>query len=582
MSSPDTPAVDVIVVGRGPVGMTAALRLAALGVASTVIDSQPARSVNPGSKAVLIARQVIEITETLGVGGQIVAEGLAWTTGRVFVRGREVRATRLETPPGMLPEVVNLAQQRVEELLLERLRAEPLVTLIPDATVVRAAEDPGAGAARSRTDESAVIVTYQDPRGEHVIRARWLLGCDGARSTVRHELGIAFAGYGHDDHFLIADIAADLPFPPERQLHFDPPYNPGRTVLIHPQPDGTWHIDWQVGQEVDAAEEQANGGLDRRLRALVGDAPYQVRWVTTYRFKQLKAARFRHGHVFLAGDAAHLTSPYGARGMNSGIADAENIAWRLGLVLRGWSAPGLLDGYAPERDYAAAENLRITGRTAGFMCPRTPWQRFRQRTTLTAARYLPPAGRFVDSGKFYEPPAYPRSGSAATDHRDHAATTLGHVRAGVPVPDAPVVTSVPGVTRLGQLLRPGVAVLWFPASPAPDAARVAGHVIACLPPGFPIRVLTAAGPAGVTTDDGGAQAAGYVRIQGDGLRRAWFPQGVPAGGCFAVIRPDGYLAGIYSLARRDVADTMTAAVTDFFAITTTSHPASGTAKGSVA
>lgn len=581
MSSPDTPAMDVVIVGRGPVGMTAALRLAAFGVASTVIDSQPATSVNPGSKAVMVARHVMEITEPLGVGGQIAAEGLAWTTGRVFVRGREVRATRLETAPGMLPKVVNLAQQRVEELLLERLRAEPLVTLIPDATVVRVAGEPGAGAAGSMADESAVIVTYQDPHGEHAIRARWLLGCDGARSTVRHELGIAFAGYGHDDHFLIADIAADLPFPPERHLHFDPPYNSGRTVLIHPQPHGTWHIDWQVGQEVDAAEEQANGGLDRRLRALIGDAPFQVRWVTTYRFKQLKATRFRHGHVFLAGDAAHLTSPYGARGMNSGIADAENIAWRLGLVLRGWCAPGLLDGYAPERDYAAAENLRIAGHTAGFMCPRTPWQRFRQRTTLTAARYLRPAGRFVDSGNFYEPPAYPRTSSAAADRRDHAVTAPGNLRAGMPVPDMPVVTSVPGVTRLGQLLRTGVAVLWFPASPAPDAAQVARHVIACLPPGFPIRVI-AGGSVGVTADDGGAQAAGYVRIQGDGLSRAWFPQGVPPGGCFAVIRPDGYLAGVYPLASRDIAGTMTAAVTDVFVITTMPHQASDTAKGSAA
>lgn len=568
MPSPDTSAADVIIVGRGPVGMTAALRLAALGVASTVIDSQPASSVNPGSKAVLVARHVIEITEPLGVGGQIAAEGLAWTTGRVFVRGREVRATRLDTAPGLLPKIVNLSQQRIEELLLERLRAELLVTLIPEATVLRVTEEPRGGAAGSRADEPAVTLTYQDPRGEHAIRARWLLGCDGARSTVRHELGIAFAGYGHDDHFLIADIAADLPFPAERHLHFDPPYNLGRTVLIHPQPHGTWHIDWQVGQEVDAAEEQANGGLDRRLRALIGDAPYQVRWVTTYRFKQLKATRFRQGHVFLAGDAAHLTSPYGARGMNSGIADAENIAWRLGLVLRGWCAPSLLDGYALERDYAAAENLRITGRTAGFMCPRSPWQRFRQRATLTTARYLRPAGRFVDSGKLYEPPAYPSSSSAATDHRNRAVTTSGQLRPGLPAPDAVVVTSVPGVTRLGQLLRSGVAVLWFPASPAPNVAQVVRHVIACLPPGFPVRIIAAAGSAAVTADDGGAQAAGYVRIQGDGLSRAWFPQGVPPGGCFALIRPDGYLADVYPLANRDIAGAMTAAITGIFAITT--------------
>jgi 3-(3-hydroxy-phenyl)propionate hydroxylase len=146
--------------------MTAALRLAALGVASTVIDSQPAGSVGSGSKAVMVARHVIEITEPLGVGGQIAAEGLAWTTGRVFVRGREVRATRLDAAPGLLPKVVNLAQQRIEELLLERLRAEPLVTLIPEATVLRVTEEPTCGSARSGADEPAVTVTYTDPHGE--------------------------------------------------------------------------------------------------------------------------------------------------------------------------------------------------------------------------------------------------------------------------------------------------------------------------------------------------------------------------------------------------------------------------------
>ena len=374
----------VIIVGRGPVGMVTALQLAAMGVRSAVIGRQAIDQVEQGSKAVLIAGHVVEIALHLGVGQSILDEGLAWTTGRVFVRGKEVETRRVASPPGMVPRVLNLTQQRVEELLLAQIRHEPLITLISDATVTGVDLDP---------DQQGATVSYVVAAEENVIRARWLIACDGARSTVRGALRIPFTGYGHDDTFLIADIVADLPFPAERHLHFDHVANPRRTILIHPQPGSTWHIDWQVGQEVNAQAELANGGLDRRLRQLTGDIPYEVRWVTDYKFKQLRAEHFRRGCVFLAGDAAHLTSPYGARGMNSGIADAQNIGWRLGMVVRGWSQETLLDGYRTEREFAAEENLSITGKTARFMCPRSRRERLWQRTVLAGARRFPALGR---------------------------------------------------------------------------------------------------------------------------------------------------------------------------------------------
>ena len=515
---------DLVVVGRGPVGMVTALQLASMGVRSTLIDRQAIDQVEHGSKAVLIAGHVVEIALPLGAGQGILDEGIAWTTGRVFVRGKEVEARHVASPAGLVPRVLNLTQQRVEELLLARVRHEPLITVISDATVTGVDLDP---------DQRAATVSYTVAAEQSAIRARWVIACDGARSTVRRALGIPFTGYGHDDTFLIADIVADLPFPAERHLHFDHAANPRRTILIHPQPGSTWHIDWQVGQGVDAQAELGNGGLDRRLRELTGDIPYEVRWVTAYKFKQLRAEHFRRGCVFLAGDAAHLTSPYGARGMNSGIADAQNIGWRLAMVVRGWSAETLLDGYRTEREFAAEENLSITGRTARFMCPRSPREQLWQRTVLAAARRFPALGRYVDSGRFYEPPAYPAPGNGAT--------RTGPLSAGRLAPDAVLADTVSGIRRLRELLAGYVSVVWFRGANELNPEHVAKTLSSGLPGGFPCRVIC------VSPDSpGGTPDRTYVHVTDpdSAIARTWNGDAVPATGRLFLIRPDAYIAAI--------------------------------------
>src|SRR6266568_2918302 len=146
--------------------------------------------------------------------------------------------------------------------------------------------------------------------GVRQLWARYLVGADGAHSSVRDLSGIAFPGHSHTDQFLICDIRARLPYPRERRFFFDPPWNPGRQVLIHPQPDDTWRIDWQIPPETDVDIESASGGLDRRIRSVIGPAtPYELVWMTAYRFHQRLADNFRAGNVFLAGDAAHLYAP---------------------------------------------------------------------------------------------------------------------------------------------------------------------------------------------------------------------------------------------------------------------------------
>ena len=168
-----------------------------------------------------------------------------------------------------------------------------------------------------------------------------------------------------------------------------------------------WRIDWQVPPETDADHERTTGGLERRIRAVIGpDTPFELSWLTAYRFSQRLADRFGAGRCFLAGDAAHLMSPFGARGLNSGVADAENLAWKLAWVLRGEAPQTLLDSYEAERRPVAAENLRVTDATMRFMAPRGPLRGAWRDLVL---RMAPRSAWFrsrVDSGRLAEPATY--------------------------------------------------------------------------------------------------------------------------------------------------------------------------------
>ena len=219
-------------------------------------------------------------------------------------------------------------------------------------------------------------------------------------------MGMDFAGDTFRDRFLIADVRAELPFSHERHFHFDPPWNPGRQVLLHPQPDGVWRIDWQVPPETDADAERDSGALDRRIRAVLGPStPYELVWVTGYRFSQRVAGAFRAGRVFLAGDAAHVMSPFGARGLNSGVADAENLAWKLALVVRG-DAPPPARHVRRRAPAGGPRQPRRTGATMRFMAPHGPIRRAWRDLVLRMASRSAWFRRRVDSGRLAEPATY--------------------------------------------------------------------------------------------------------------------------------------------------------------------------------
>ncbi|MGH3738729.1 MAG: FAD-dependent monooxygenase, partial [Micromonosporaceae bacterium] len=378
----------VIVVGAGPVGLGTALLLARWGVPTVVCDAAPAHQI-VGSRSICTQRDVLDIFGRIGCLEPLLAEGVTWRTGRTYYRDHELLTVTFDDPGGgALPPWINISQANVERYLLDRVAAEPLVDLRWAHPVTGLWQDTAG-------------VSVMTPSGR--LRGGYAIGADGARSTVRELLGVEFGGESFEDRFLIADIRAELPFPNERRFYFDPEWNPGRQVLVHQQPASVWRIDWQVPPDFDLAGEEASGALDERIRRIAGTLPYQLVWRTVYRFSQRCAARFRVGRVFLAGDAAHLYAPFGARGLNSGLQDAENLAWKLAYALRGWAGERLLDSYHTERHAAARENLRVTGRTMRFLAPQseTEWQH--RRTVLERAVTDPAARAEIDSGKLAEP-----------------------------------------------------------------------------------------------------------------------------------------------------------------------------------
>jgi 2-polyprenyl-6-methoxyphenol hydroxylase-like FAD-dependent oxidoreductase len=393
--------------------MTLAGRLAQHGVAVQVFEQEATRE-RTGSRAICMQRETLEIWARLGIGEEVAARGIQWRVGRTYHRGRQLFEVHLPTGEEHFPPFVNISQSEVEERLDFRL-AELGVPIHRDHRLMTLAQDA-----------IGVDATFKASGGTVTHRFGHVVGADGAHSGVRHAVGIGFPGYTFDDRFLIADVRVTLPFADERHFHFDPPWNPERQVLLHPQPDGVWRIDWQVPSETDADAERDGGGLDRRIQDVVGErTPYEIVWATSYRFSQRLADAFRVGRVFLAGDAAHVMSPFGARGLNSGVADAENLAWKLAWVLHHEAPDELLATYETERRAAAVENLEATDATMRFMAPHGLLPRAWRSLVLAMAPRSAWFRRRVNSGRLAEPATYaaavpdipglPRHGSPAPD-----------------------------------------------------------------------------------------------------------------------------------------------------------------------
>jgi 3-(3-hydroxy-phenyl)propionate hydroxylase len=384
----------VVIVGAGPVGLSLAIDLAQQQVPVVLLDNDDRLST--GSRAICFAKRTLEIFDRLGVGASLVNKGVSWSTGRVFLRDEPIYSFNLQPETTHeRPAFINIQQYYVEGHLVERAMALPLIDLRWKHDVVGVA--PHA---------EGVTLQVQTPDGGYTLEAGRVVACDGARSSVRHLIGEEAKGRTFKDRFLIADVRFKdaVDFPAERWFWFDPPFHPGQSVLLHKQPDGVWRIDFQLGWDADPEAEKRPERIMPRVRALLAhsamkDAQFELEWASVYSFSCERMARFRHGRVLFAGDAAHRVSPFGARGANSGVQDAENLAWKLAAVLQGRAGEALLDSYGAEREYAADENIGHSTRATDFITPKSDISRLFRDATLQLARDHAFARALVNSGR---------------------------------------------------------------------------------------------------------------------------------------------------------------------------------------
>ena len=396
LSAPE-PRHSVVIVGAGPIGLAMAVDLALRGIKSVVLDDNNVVSV--GSRAICWAKRTLEIFDRLGVGERMLEKGVTWKVGRNFFGKDEVYNFDLLPEPGhKYPAFINLQQYYVEQYLAERAQEFPDLIDLRFLNKVTGHTDHG----------DHVSLDVETPDGPYTLETEWYIACDGAGSATRQRMGLRFEGQTFEEHFLIVDVEMDgSPFgdhdTPERWFWFAPPFHPGQSALLHKQPDNIYRIDLQLGPDTDPKLEATEEKVTPRLKAMLGDKPFRLDWMSVYKFRCAKLDRFVHNRVIFVGDSAHVVSPFGARGGNGGVQDLDNLGWKLAAVLKGNAAATLIETYNEERTHGSAENILHSSRATNFMTPKSPIEALFRDEVLSLATTHPFARRLINSGRLSRP-----------------------------------------------------------------------------------------------------------------------------------------------------------------------------------
>jgi 3-(3-hydroxy-phenyl)propionate hydroxylase len=391
----------VIVVGAGLAGLTAALELGARGIRTVVLDDDDTVGASGlSSRGICYAKRTLEILERFGVAERVRAKGVTWNEGEVF-RGAELlyRFNLQPETDQKFPAFVNLQQFYVEQYLVEKVQEMTEIDLRWRNKVTAVVQQ-----------EDDVRLTVETPDGIYEARASYVIAADGGHGAMRDLVGAEDEERSfYEDRWCIADVKMDTREEPVRKAYLDGIPTEGGAIWYHQMADGIWRTDWQITHLPDPDAETTPERAAARLAKLVGpQVRFELIWVGPWRFKKRLLKRLLHGRILFAGDAAHEHSPFGARGGNGALQDANNLAWKLALVLQGKAHPDLLETYHAERHYAARDNTENATRSAIFIGPETAGQRLFRDAILDLAQAHDWARRWVNVGRL----------SVATVYRD--------------------------------------------------------------------------------------------------------------------------------------------------------------------
>jgi 3-(3-hydroxy-phenyl)propionate hydroxylase len=454
---------SVAIVGAGPIGMTAALTLAKQGIRSVLFDNKD--TFNDGSRAICVARSSFQILERIRAVAPFLDKSLGWTTGRSFYRGKQILEFEMpDSPSEKYRPMYNLQQQYIEQFLWDAVVKSELIETRWQSEVT----------GLSDTDDG-VRLNVRDPEDDYEFNADWVLAADGARSTIRKLRDMRLEGDNFEGRYVIADVQMAHGYPTIRRALFDPDCRRGGTILVHKQPDNIWRIDYQLRDGEDEAEaireETVRASVASVLDEIGYSGDWDLEWWSIYSANTLALADYRDGRVFFVGDSAHIVPIFGVRGLNNGLADAENIGWKLGWVLNGKADEALLDSYTPERRGATLDVFANASKSARFMTPPSAgWQLMRD-AALNLALSHPFAGKLANPRQM-TPYTYTQS---PVVQADDPLFETGPV-AGAVLPDALV-----GDGFLHDLLGPGFSLICFDGALADQCAQ-ADLTVCRLPP----------------------------------------------------------------------------------------------------
>jgi 3-(3-hydroxy-phenyl)propionate hydroxylase len=517
----------VLIAGGGPVGLTLSALLARHGIRSRVVEADEGYCT--GSRAICISRRSQEILAWAGAGRALQAIALPWTGGRSYWRDTEVLHFEMPNEPTQrFAPMINIQQYHVEQFVHEALQAVPELARVSWSSRVVAA--------RSRAD--LVEVEIETSGGRETVHADYLVACDGGRSTVREQLGLQLEGTQYEGRYVIVDIVQKTRRPVERLAWFDPPSNPGSTILMHRQPGDVWRIDYQIRDDEDPAEAVKPQNVLPRVQshlAMIGeDEPWEPLWISIYNAKCLTLPDYRRDRVFFAGDAAHLVPIFGVRGLNSGLDDAGNLAWKLAAVLEGAATDRLLDSYSAERVPATRENIAYGAKSTEFMAPPNFAFKLMREATLRLA-VSDPKVRPLINPRQSAPVAYAAS---PLQLPQQGAWITATAAPGLPAPEA-LLQGPHGDFHLTQCFGKEFVCLVFGDGPLPEAlAELTNHGIGVLdvPPDAD-RLGQARGRYGLPD----AQAQGLVLVRPDGyVMGRW--RGLDPAALLAAMQEQGFVS----------------------------------------